>query len=250
MSSLDKVFDLLEAVLTHQDQGLTFSETVAKTGIPKASAHRHLKELVARGYLTFSPETKRYKGSLKLATLGSEVMANFDLRDHAHPYLLKMQRELGHTCNMGIKNGDQGIYVDKIESQDYGIKLFSEVGKTFPLYCTGLGKVLLAWSSEAEVEKALAKPLKAFTENTVTNRAVFKKQLEKVRRQGLAEDREEITRGIMCLAAPVFGVDGRLICAISITFPTYVESDRGIEREVEALKRYAVAIGGNINKDL
>ena len=244
MCSFSKVFSVLETVIANQDRGLSFSEAASKTGLPKASVHRILKGLMELGYLNFNPETKRYRGTLKLATLGSEVMSHFDLREHAHPYLLKMHRDTGHTCNMGIRNGNAGIYIDKIEAEDYGIKLYSAVGKSFPLYCTGMGKILLAWAPDEEIEAALAGPLESFTEKTVTDPGELRKQLGWIREQGYALDVEEITRGIICVAAPVFGVGGNLIAAISLTFPSYVYHDRGIEREIEAIKRHAAAIGG------
>ena len=86
---------------------------------------------------------------------------------------------------MGIKQGDVGIYTDKIESHDYGIKLFSEVGKTFPLYCTALGKVLLAYGPAAERKRVLSLPMKPFTPKTITDARRLMQQLARVHEQGL-----------------------------------------------------------------
>ena len=85
MSSIAKIVQIIEMVVARQDNGVNFADVVALTGIPKATVHRFLKELTAEGLLTFSRETKRYRGSLRLAALGAGVMANFDLRDHVHP---------------------------------------------------------------------------------------------------------------------------------------------------------------------
>jgi len=244
MSSLEKVLVVIETVVANQVAGATFSEISRQSGLPKASVHRTLKGLVDLGYLTYDPDSKRYRGGLKLGSLGSEVMANFRLRDHAHPHLLKMQQETGHTCNMGIKEGNTGVYVDKVESQDYGIKLLSEVGRSFPLHCTGLGKCLLAWAPAPEVESILRGPLRKYTESTIVDPDRIRAQLHELRETGYAMDQEEITRGIMCVAAPVFGVDNGVIAAISLTFPTYVFSDRGVDREIKAILHYARNIGG------
>lgn len=245
-TSFKKIFTVLEAVIAHQDNGLSFSDVAAETGLPRASVHRALKGLVDLGYLNYNPETKRYRGALKLANLGSEVVGHFDLREHARPYLLEMHRNTGHTCNMGIKNGNRGIHIDKVEAQDYGIKLCSEVGKSFPLHCTGMGKSLLAWSPQEEVDAVLAEPLEVFTEKTVRNPDDLRELLQKIRGQGYSLDDEEITRGMMCVAAPVFGIDGHVIAAISVTFPTYVSTERGLDREIETIKHYAAAIGGAV----
>ena len=242
MNPLSKVFSIIETVVAGQDKGVIYSEIVAALDLPKSSVHRILKDLTALGYLNFHPETKRYFGSLRLAALGAEVMSNFQLRDHVRPHLLELNRETEHTSNLAILDGTMGVYVDKVESKDFGIKLFSEIGKSFPLYCTALGKSLLAYSSDGTVEKMLKTPLKAFTERTITDPQVLKQELELIRERGYALDNEEITRGIICAAAPVFGLNRELICAISLAFPAYIKEDRGIEPEIAAIKKYAAQI--------
>ena len=244
MNPLNKVFSIIEAVVAGQDKGVTYSEILAALDLPKSSVHRILKELTDLGYLSFNPETKRYFGSLRLAALGAEVMANFHLKDHLRPHLLELHRETDHTTNLGVLDGTVGVFVDKIESKDFGIKLFSEIGKTFPLHCTGLGKALLAFSSDEIVSKLLETSLEAFTEKTITNPDVFNQELAVIRNRGYSLDEEEITRGIMCVAAPVFGFNGEMDCAISITFPAYIKDDRGIEPEISAIKKYAALISG------
>ena len=242
MNPLLKVFSIIETVVARQDTGATYSEIVAALDMPKSSTHRILKDLTNLGYLNFNPETKRYFGSLRLSALGAEVMSHFQLREHVRPHLFELQRETNHTTNLGILEGTVGVFVDKIETKDFGIKLFSEIGKTFPLYCTGLGKALLAFSSDDTMEKILNLPFEALTEKTITDPAVLKQELALIREQGYALDNEEITRGIMCVAGPVFGFNEEMVCAISITFPAYINEDRGIEPEIEAIKRYAEMI--------
>ena len=153
MNPLNKVFSIIETVVAGQDKGVIYSEIVTTLDLPKSSVHRILKDLTALGYLNFNPETKKYFGSLRLAALGAEVMSHFQLRDHVRHHLLELHRKTGHTSNLGILDGTMGVFVDKVESKDFGIKLFSEIGKTFPLHCTGLGKVLLAYSSEKTLMK-------------------------------------------------------------------------------------------------
>ena len=168
MNPLSKVFSIIETVVAGQDNGVNYSEIVATLDLPKSTVHRILKDLTELGYLNFNPETKKYFGSLHLAALGAEVMAHFKLRDHVRPHLLEMHRETEFTTNMGILDGTMGVFLEKIESRDFGIKLFSEIGKTFPLHCTGLGKALLAFSSEDTVNRLLEHPFQALTEKTIT----------------------------------------------------------------------------------
>lgn len=246
MNPLHKVFTVLETVVARQDKGLTYSEILAALHLPKSSVHRILKELTELGYLTFNPETKRYFGSLRLASLGAEVMSHFQLRDHVRPHLLALHRETDHTTNLGVLDGDRGVFADKLESKDFGIKLFSEIGKPFPLHCTGLGKVLLAFSPGETLKRLIQTPLEALTEKTITDPLELERELASIRRQGYALDNEEITRGILCLAAPIFGFGDGLVGAVSITFPSYVNNDRGIAPEIAALKKYADLISQSL----
>jgi len=246
MNPLHKVFAIIEAVVARQDKGLTYSEILASLDLPKSSVHRILKELTELGYLTFNPETKRYFGSLRLASLGAEVMSHFQLRDHVRPHLLALHRETEHTTNLGVLDGTRGVFVDKIESKDFGIKLFSEIGKPFPLHCTGLGKVLLAYSTDDTLPILLQSPLQALTERTITDPEELRRELAAIRQQGFGLDNEEITRGILCLAAPVFGFGESLAGAVSITFPSYINNDRGIAPEIAALKKYAGIISQSL----
>lgn len=243
MGTVEKVFQILEQVVSHQGRGLSFSGVVARTNLPKASTHRILKSLVRMGYLRFDEEVGRYFGDLKLASLGSAVTSHFDLKGYVRPHLLKLQAVTRHTCNLGVLSGDAGVYLDKLESpEDFGIKLYSAIGKRFPLHCTGMGKILLAGMQPAERRKVLGRGLKAFTPRTITDRAALERELGKVRRCGHALDREEITRGIMCVAAPIQNGEGDTVAAISVTFPAYIEKERGIAKEIRAIAGCAAAI--------
>jgi DNA-binding IclR family transcriptional regulator len=153
--------------------------------------------------------------------------------------LISLHRDTGHTANLGILDGTKGVFIDKIESKDFGIKLFSEIGKTFPLHCTGIGKVLLAFSPVSLLAEISESPLERVTDYTITEVHALKKELASIRSQGYALDNQEITRGIMCVGAPVFGLHGDLAGAISITFPSYIDEDRGIDHEVAAIQKYS-----------
>jgi DNA-binding IclR family transcriptional regulator len=243
VNTIEKTFRILEEIVAHQEKGLAFSEIVSRTTFPKASTHRILRCLERIGYLKYDSGTGRYYGDLRLSFLGSQVTSHFDLKSYVRPHLLELQALTKHTCHLGIRNGDVGVYLDKIESpRAFGIKLHSAVGGTFPLHCTGMGKVLLAFMDPGERKTLMSGALESFTPNTITQAGGLERELEKVRRRGFAIDHEEITRGIMCVAAPVADGEGRVLAAISVTFPAYIDKDRGIAAEVAAVTRCASAI--------
>ncbi|PCI51750.1 MAG: hypothetical protein COB49_00875 [Alphaproteobacteria bacterium] len=229
MSSVTKAFTILSRVGRAGGRGLPFAEIVRQTELPKATTHRLLKEMVEIGALIFDLSTKCYRCGLLLARLGAGVTANYDIRTIVRPHLEELQKVTSQVATLGILNGGEGVYIDKVEGSDFGIRLHSEIGKAFPLHATAMGKILLAYSDGVVIENVLHDELTAFTDKTITNRAILKAECKKVRDCGFAIDNEEITRGLVCIAAPVFGVDGRCVGAISCTSPSYILDDNSLE---------------------
>jgi IclR family KDG regulon transcriptional repressor len=119
----------------------------------------------------------------------------------------------------------------KIESR-HTIRMFSRVGRRIPLYCTAIGKVLLAFSRGEERESALKGVRQlAFTQKTLTTRAALYAELERIQQQGFALDDEEHEEGIHCIGAPVFDHTGAVVAAISASWPGF-----RYEREEEGAK--------------
>jgi DNA-binding IclR family transcriptional regulator len=239
MSALSKGFQIIDAVTAAGNSGLPFAGIVDATGLPKASTHRLLQELVEVSALTLDAQTRHYRGGLLLARIGASVTANYDLRDAARPFLQTLHDEFGHVATLGILNDDTGAYIDKIEAKNFGPRLHSEIGKSFPLHCTAMGKVLLSLSDAALVRRVTSRKLESFTPQTITDAKKLRQELKQVEADGYAVDNEEITRGFVCVAAPIFGIDGKVAGAISCTFPSYVRQDRGIQAEIDAVRRLA-----------
>jgi DNA-binding IclR family transcriptional regulator len=246
MSSVTKAFQILETVADAGERGLPFSRIVESTGIPKASAHRLLRELADLAVLNYDPDTRYYRGGMVLARLGASASADYDLRRVARPHLEALQKETGHVATLGVRNDDEGVYVEKIEPDDFSIRLHSEVGKAFPLHSTGMGKVLLAHASTEDVRRLSKRRLQAYTKHTITDSKALREELVRIREQGYALDREEITRGLMCVAAPIYDAHGEIAGAISCTFQSYINADRGIDAEIDAVTRHAKAASGLI----
>ncbi|PCI50993.1 MAG: hypothetical protein COB49_03085 [Alphaproteobacteria bacterium] len=221
MASVTKAFTILTCVGGEGSNGLPFAEIVRRTGIPKASTHRLLKEMVAIGALTFDISTKCYRCGLLLARLGAGVTAAYDIRTMVRPYLEELQKVTGQVATLGILNGNEGVYLEKVESSDFGLRLHSEIGKAFPLHATAMGKILLAFVDGVVIQKKLT----SYTDKTIIDHAMLRAECNRVRKQGFAIDNEEITRGLVCIAAPVFGVDGKCAGAISCTAPSYILED-------------------------
>ncbi|MBT8137961.1 MAG: IclR family transcriptional regulator [Gammaproteobacteria bacterium] len=237
MGALSKGFAIIDAVTAAGD-GLSFSGIVERTGLPKASAHRLLKELVELSALTFDPATKHYRGGLRLARFGAAVTAGYNVRRVARPQLEQLNEATGSVATLGIRDGENGIYIDKIEPDDFVIRVHSEIGKSFPLHCTAMGKVLLAHSDAASRRNIMRRKLRAFTDNTITDPDTLRAELDDVLDKGYAIDREEITRGLVCVAAPIYGLDGDVEAAMSCTISSF-DADRPRLEDTITLVRQA-----------
>ena len=239
MSALSKGFKIIETVTSAGSAGLPFAEIVAATGLPKASAHRLLRELVELSALTHDEHSRHYRGGLLLARIGASVTTNYDFREAVRPYLQQLHDASGHVATLGILNEDTGVYIDKIESSSFGLRLHSEIGKSFPLHCTAMGKVLLSHSGKALIRRVTSRKLEAFTPQTVTDPKELRQKLAQVATDGYAVDDEEMTRGFVCVAAPIFDLNGRIAGAMSCTFPDYIRHEHGLQSQIDAVCRLA-----------
>ena len=239
MSSLANAFNILEQVIAEQASGLTFTQILTRSGLPRSSAHRLVKELTALNVLSYEPETKIYRGGFSLAALGAQITSNLDIRQSCRPALKSLQETLGNVVTLSICDEDTGIYIDKIEPSDFGLRLHSEIGKSFPLHCTAMGKIHLAYGSAGSRERVLASQLDAYTDSTITDPMALMSELDRVRSQGYAIDDEEISRGLTCIGAPIFGLGGDVIAAMSLTAPSHIYEQGIPEAIIQTILRHA-----------
>ena len=225
MSSIANAFVILEHVVAEQTQGLSFTQILNRSQLPRSSAHRLLKELTALGILTYEPETKTYRGGFSLAALGAQVTSNLDIRQACRPALKALHDALGNVVTLSICGEDSGVYIDKIEPQDFGLRLHSEIGKSFPLHCTAMGKIHLAHGSEALWSRVCHRRSGGPHGGHHYEARRLIAELERVRVQGYAIDDEEISRGLTCIGAPIFGLNGDVIAAMSLTAPSHIYED-------------------------
>lgn len=239
MSSLAHAFTIINIVTTEQSAGLTFSQILSQSELARSTLHRQLKQLTALNVLSYDAETKMYRGGLALAKLGARVTASFDVRTNSRPALKGLHNALGYVVTLGICGDAEGVYIDKIEAQDFGLRLHSEIGKPFPLHCTAMGKVILTYSEPDLTDRVIASGLDAFTDNTITTAEKLKQALRRVREQGYAKDDEEISRGLMCLSAPIFGLQGEIIAALSFTAPKHIFKGEMSKDAINVIKHFA-----------
>lgn len=218
VSAVVRVFSILERL--SRERSLSLEELYRSVRLAKPTLYRFLLTLQALGYVR-RDEQDRWAITLKLFNTGSRAIDHLDLHSAARPVAQELSDQLGETIHMGVLEADAAVYVLKIESK-HTIRMFSRVGRRIPLYCTAIGKVLLAHAHSEERSAILsAIRLVAHTPRTLTSRAALEAELGKVRRQGFALDTEEHELGIRCIGAPVFGHTGEVVAALSASWPSF-----------------------------
>ncbi|QKJ59906.1 IclR family transcriptional regulator [Serratia fonticola] len=194
----------------------TFSQIYLGVDLPKSSTSTLLNAMVAHGMLR--QERDKYSLGLLLFELGNKAIQHFDIKTVATPLLAELRDSTNLTCHLGVLEGGAAIYLLKMESPQ-AVVVRSWEGKRLSLYSSGLGKVLLAWQEEQEIDDLLpeSEPFTAYTEKTITRRAIYKQQLAEIRQRGWACDDEEDCIGVRCISAPVRNSQGDVIAAISVS---------------------------------
>jgi len=245
IKALDKALSVLE-ILLQKRSAMNMTELSKKLGLYPSTIHRILDTLKHWGYVEQDSHTQKYQLGLKALELGMAKLHQMDLAREATPYLKELVKQCNETVHLGVLEGGEVLYLAKEESSQT-IRMISYVGKRAPLHCTGLGKVLLAYLPAEERKKILGeKVLPRLTENTITDKRELEKELNKVREQGFALDREENEKDVRCVAAPIRNYQGEVIAALSISSPIF-RLDKNRQND---LKKALIETSKNISKKL
>ena len=224
--SIQRIFGVIEA-LAARPGGTSLQQLCAATGLAKSTAHRMLASLVEMGYVVQDSFTTRYRLTLKLFELGSAVVNDMDILAVARPHLDRLSRQTGEAVHLVLRDGADIVYLYKAEA--LGVRrMSSQVGLRAPMYCTGVGKAILATLPDDEVAEIWrhSRPQK-LTGRTVASLDALTAQLADVRRSGYAIDDEENELGVRCVALAIPGPGGRAESAFSISgLAPYMTADR------------------------
>lgn len=214
-SVLGRALLILEAFGV-EDQAVGLSELTRRTGLPKATVHRMCRDLVTARLLSAAPEG--YRLGRGLFELGMRAATERTLLEVAVPFLQDLFARTRETVHFGVRDGDEVVYISKIGGHRQA-RAPSRIGGRMPLYCTAIGKALLAHSGPETIDRILAGPLIRRTPRTVVAPGLLRIQLTQILERGVAFEHEESAPGIVCVAAPVLSSDDRPLAAISVTGP-------------------------------
>lgn len=216
VQSADRLFRILELLSLHP-KGIALGEICTHCALPKATVSRMLSSLMTNGYAVQDPQSRKYRLTMRMFEIGSRVADSSNLLSSARPYLEALAQETGETVHLVTRIRDEVVYLYKEEGGSSVVRMASSVGLRNPMYCTGVGKSILAHLPEEEVRAIWRRTeILAYTPNTVTKLPALLEQLQEIRRRGYALDLEEHEPGIRCIAAPILNLNGAPIAAISL----------------------------------
>jgi DNA-binding IclR family transcriptional regulator len=184
-----------------------------------STVHRFLANLESAGFLNCSGNI--YHLGIACFAIGQAALAQLDIRRVSLPYLQELNQQTRETVHLTVRHGVSAVYVEKLDSTEQ-LRIYSRIGATVPLYCTAVGKVMLAYmSDEQQKQQMLQLSLKRYTPNTVGNVQQLEAELHRVRKNGYACDLEEHELHIRCVAAPIWDHAGLVNASLSITAPIF-----------------------------
>jgi DNA-binding IclR family transcriptional regulator len=215
---LDRSVLLLKVLATGpvEKRLVDFSEA----GLHKSTAFRLLEALRRHRLVAVDETTGRYRLGLGLFELGMAAVSRLDVGQCAPPFLEALARETGESASLGIFENPEVVHILRVESHN-PLRLPALAGRRSPAYCTGIGKAILAHLDPDRLDQYLREvTLKPRTPRTITDREQLRTDLKRVRSRGYSLDDEEIFPGLRCVAAPIFGLDGRVVAGVSVAGPS------------------------------
>ncbi|MGA9398541.1 MAG: IclR family transcriptional regulator [Anaerolineaceae bacterium] len=216
-TTVAKAIYIVEILASKADVGINLAELSSLINMPKSSTHRYLVTLQELGLAERKDGDRFYLGT-KMIEIAGAFLSKSDLRNESHLVMNELAEKTGETIHLAIPSGREVVYIAKIESS-HALGMSSHIGSRLPMYCTSLGKAILAFSNPDLLESILSDKLEVRTTHTNTSPTALRAELVTVRSQGFALDNEENEPGIRCVGAPVLDYSGKAIAAISISGP-------------------------------
>lgn len=203
VQSLERAFALLDRVAGAAPEGASVARLAEECGINRATAWRLLATMEAHGYVERDPAANRYRVGFALARISTSAGVDGLVR-LAHPELERVSRETGETADLAVAGRHGVTYVDEVAPP--AVLTANWLGRDVPLHATSSGKAFLAWLPAVEVDALLGPTLNTYTDTTITDPDLLRRELTQTRRQGYGVCRGELESNLYGVSAPVLDV--------------------------------------------
>ena len=246
VSSLRKGLLLIDSFLP-ENRELALSEIARSNDMNLGTAHRYVLTLKKLGYITQNLESKKYRLTPKLISMGFSILRGMDLRSRVVPYMLQLIKEFDTNAQCAVLDGDEIIYIERVSFRNV-VNLDLSAGSRLPAYCTAMGKAMLAFLDDRERKRIVKQMnLDPLTPYTITDRKKLLQELELTRQRGYAINNQELTAGLRTIAAPIFNAGHTVEAALGLSYPVYRVEGNDLEetyarRLLEISKKVAIEL--------
>lgn len=243
--SVSRALAILE-LLAQSRRGLTLSDISRKLALPKSSVHLLVRTLELMGYLKNNRVNGKYHFGLKLVSLSHTALENLDLREQARPFLQDLMLETGLTVHMAILEDAEAVIIEKVEAPGM-LRLATWVGRRLDANSSGVGKALLAFAPETNMNRRLTgRAMARHNRNTIASPDRLARELKKVRELGYAFEDEEGEIGFRCIGVPVYDSANNVISAVSVAGTTAQIPKEKVAKLSSAVKATALEISTHL----
>ena len=241
IQSVDRALQILDLLKIHS-RGLGVTEIANQLNVAKSTAHRLLMSLEGYDYVQKVGKDSSYRLGLKFLEMNQAVVENLNVVEIARPFLEKLSSDTGEIVHLVMLDEHEIVYIDKVDNAST-IRIYSQIGKRGPLYCTGVGKAILSHFDQGKMAEYFEQnSLKKFTEHTLTDAEYLQNELKTIRTASFAYDNEEHEVGIKCVAAPILDHRHQVDYAISVTGPIARMFHEKLDEIIPRLKETAQQI--------
>lgn len=236
-SALQKALSVLEAIV--QDvRPLGVVDIAEELNVPRQTAHRVIRQLEQLGLLHKDPSRERYIPGSRLRTLAINTISSVQSTRGTHSILQKLVDEINETCNIGMLDGNEIIYIDRAEC-DWPLRVQLRPGSHVPVHCTAIGKLMLANLGPDQRQQTLRTiDMRKFTKNTITDPQLLEAQLDQIAAQGYSINNQEDAIGLIAIAVPIRDPNGTIVAGLGVHAP---EPRYSISKAISDLPKFQVA---------
>lgn len=234
--AVDYALDIIEFFADFNEE-VGIADISNALNINKNAVSRVLEALLEKNWIYMSDSSqKKYSLTLRPFSLIARHTQEDQLIKISTPVLKRLNKELGDSVYLGVKNGQKVLYLAHCDSTK-DVRINGCAGGEYPMNCSAPGKILLSHSDESEILRFFDLPVEKRTDNTIVTAKDFKKEAEKIRENGYAVDNEEFAKGIICISVPIFDSTDKIIASIGIsTLTLYDDIDGLINNKLNLLK--------------
>ncbi|MBT2522169.1 IclR family transcriptional regulator [Arthrobacter sp. ISL-28] len=236
----------LLVLLGDEPRGASASELSRRADLPFSTTYRLLGSLTRDGFVDYEPDGRRYHLGLRIFQLGQRVSNHHGFAGTALPILRRVTEQTGEATILSVRDGHHHLTVNKVDGPQT-FRVTSDPGHLGALHTTAVGKALVAFAEDAERERLLAElPLEPLTNVSITDRDVFRAEIDKVRRQGYAVMDEENELGMRAVAVPVFNSQGVAFASLATAVPVFRLSMKALVGLVPLLQEAAAELAARL----